>query len=363
MSDKGRKKVNTAFSQANLKRCLYASVVSVAVFPLILLLTLIAPAAVEAYRIPGTFFSIISAAFAFLFYFVKKQKAKRYYDGIVWAYLLYVQLFCTYFAQQSLMFYYGSVLLTAVLVYLPLGQYVILALGQLVCYAGVLIKSGNGQVAVSQILLLVAVHLLAFWVSRDLYTLKRDLAAVEKKLRREIKESEQDALTGLKNRKGLERHAGEVWEVCHARQETVAVLAIELDWFKEYNDQMGHAQGDVCLRRIARLIENTVAGYGVTARTAGAGFLVFVKGLSLPDVCDLAEKIRCRVENLGIPRIMGTNQILTVSIGLDIRYASGDVTFGGLCGRADMQLQKAKQEGRNCIRSSQGNKEQQFRIS
>ncbi len=363
MSDRGRKKINTAFGQANLKRCLYSAVASVAVFPLILLLTITAPVAVEAYRIPGTFFSIVSAAFAFLLYFVRKQKAKQYYDGVIWAYLLFFQLFCTYFAQQSLMFYYGAVLLLAVLVYLPVGQYVILALGQLVCYAGVLAKSGDGQVAVSQILLLVAVHLLAFWVSRELYMLKRDFVAVEKKLRWEIKESEHDSLTGLRNRKGLERYVEELWQGCHDRQETVAVLAIELDSFKEYNDQLGHAQGDACIRRIARMIESTVADSGITARTDGAGFLVFARELSLPEVCDMAEQIRSRVEALGILRGLGTNQILTVSIGLDVRFASGDVTFRGVCGRAGLQLQKAKQEGRNCVRSSHGNKEPRIRIS
>lgn len=362
MKNQGRKKIYQAFVQSNLRRCLCSATVSVAVFPLILILSLTAETVVEAYKIPGTFFAVVSAAFAFLFYYLKKQKVKKYYDGVVWSYLLFVQLFFTYFAQQSMVFYYAGVLLTAYLVYLSLGQYVILALGQLSCYVGLLVKSDVGQVAVSQLLLLTAVHLFAFLISRELYILKRDCVSTEKKLRREIRESEHDPLTGLLNWKGLERCVEEHWQTYRKRQETLAAFVIELDLFKDYNDQLGHAQGDVCLRRIAQAVADAVDGYGITARAGGAEFRVFAPDLSMQEAYQLAEQIRSRVENLEILRAAGSNQVMTVSIGLDIRYASEDVTVKGLYGRADRQLQQAKKDGRNCVRGSHHMREPKSRI-
>lgn len=90
---------------------------------------------------------------------------------------------------------------------------------------------------------------------------------------------------------------------------------------------------------------------------------MFIHELNVQEIYELAEQIRCNVEELGILRGNGTNQSMTVSIGVDIRYASEDITFKGLCGRAGLQLQQAKQEGRNCVSGYHDTREVHSRIS
>ena len=202
----------------------------------------------------------------------------------------------------------------------------------------------------------------AFAISRDFYQTKKSFLTEERKLRREMQESEHDPLTGLMNRRGLERRVEAAWQASLNRQETVAAFVIDIDLFKSYNDRFGHVQGDVCIKRVAHAIEDTVKGCGIAARIGGEEFMVFVRGRSVPELHMLAEQIRENVENLQISRGNTTNSYITVSLGIDIRYATADVSLQGLYGRADRALYQAKEDGRNCVRSTQSMRERRVRI-
>lgn len=362
MSNQRGKKSSTILGQCNVKRCFYCACVSVVVLPVILLLSVFLPETVEYYQLPGAFFAVVSAAFAYLFYQLLTRKAKRYYDGVVWVYLLVFQLFLVYFAGQNLIFYYAAVLVSAYIAILSTGQYTVLALAELSCYAGLVVKNGTGEQGILQLLLLLAVHLFAFVLSRDFYITKKNHIIEEKKLRREMQLSEQDALTGLLNRRGLERQVAELWPVCVSRQETVAVLLLEIDSFKSFNDQCGHAQGDVCIRRIVSVLEEQAQGNGIVARVGGAEFLLFVYGMEIQQIYDMAELIREKVECLQISGRSADMPPITVSIGIDVRYAAEDVSVQGLYGRAADGLYEAKQDGRNCVRSAHMMRERRSRI-
>lgn len=351
---------NSLLGQSNLRRCFYSALASVAFFPMLLLLYFAEPEITRYYLIPGTFYAVVSAAFAYLFYQMLQRKAKQYYSAVIWTYLLLLQLFFSYFAIQNIWFYFAVVVLSAYIVLLPARQYVILALGELACYAALVMKSGVEHVTISQLVGLLAVHLFALVLSGDLYAIKKNYLAEEKKLRKETKLSEEDELTGLFNRRGLERRVSELWPFCVKQQETVAVLVLEIDSFKAYNDRYGHAQGDVCIRRVASTVAEAIKGHGTVARIGGAQFLVFVHGMEIQKIYDLAECIRIKIENLHIA--MGTSETLTASIGLDIRYASEEVYLQGLYGRAADGLYEAKQAGRNCVRSAHRMKERRSKI-
>ena len=201
-----------------------------------------------------------------------------------------------------------------------------------------------------------------FVLSRDFYNTKKNFLIEERKLRREKQESEHDPLTKLLNRRGLERRAEENWKTSVNRQETVAALAIAVDSFKAYNDKVGRGQGKLCIQRVAHSITNTIRGYGVAAHVGNAEFLVFVHDRQVQEIYDLAEQIRANVEEM---RLFGGNAnggIVTVSVGFDVRYAAHDVSFKGLCDRADKALYQAQQEGRSCVRSSQDMTERQAKI-
>lgn len=353
MGRKHRKKGNVLFGLANVKRCLFAALVSVVVFPVCLLLSLLEPGFAEAYLIPTAFFSIGSGAFAYLLHQVGKHKMKLYYDVVFWVYLAAFHLFFIYLAQTSLLFYYMVVVLAAYLVVLSLDQYILMVLGELVCFAALVVKSGVTQIPADQLFFLAGIHLFAFVLSRDFYHTKKNFQVEEKRLRKERHESEHDPLTGLMNRRGLERCVEENWEKEGKHQDVVAVCVIDIDLFKSYNDRFGHVQGDVCIRRVAHSIMDTVKSCGIAARIGGEEFLVFMRCTGVQKAYAMAEQIRGNVEQMQIGRGTSDGAPVTVSIGLDIRYVTEEVNLQGLYGRADQALYRAKQEGRNCVRSSQ----------
>ena len=362
MSRIRKDKINQIFGQANAKRCLFAALFSAAVFPCLLILSLVDAKFAEGYMIPGAFFSVGSAAFAYLLHQVVKNKMKQYYDIVVLAYLTFFHLFFIYIAQANILFYYTAVVLAAYMVLLPLDRYIIMALGELVCYMALVVKSGATELPAGQLLFLAGVHLFAFAISRDFYTTKKNFLIEEKKLRREMYESEHDPMTGLMNRRGLERKVEESWQNSINHQETVAAFVIDIDLFKSYNDKFGHVQGDVCIRRVAQCISDTVREYGIAARIGGEEFLVFMRGRSVQEAHELAEQIRKDVEEMRISKGTSGGAVVTVSVGMDVRYATEDTTLQGLYGRADRALYQAKQDGRNCVRSSQSMRDRITRI-
>lgn len=361
MGKKHREKTNMMFGLTNVKRCFFAALFSVAIFPALLALSLIEPEFAAEYMLPGAFFSIGSVAFAYLLHQVAKNKMKQYYEVVTWAYLLAFHLFFIYMAQADTMFYYVAVVLASYMVLLPLDRYVVMTVGELVCFAAIYVKGGAKELPLSQLLFLAGIHLFAFAISRDFYNTKKSFIIEEKKLRREMQEAEHDPLTGLLNRRGLERWVEEVWQASLNRQETVAAFVIDIDLFKSYNDRFGHVQGDACIRKVARSIADTVQGYGIAARIGGEEFMVFVRGRDVQEIYNLAERIREEVEYLHISRGTTNGAVVTVSVGVDVRSAS-EVTLQGLYGRADRALYQAKQEGRNCVRSSQNLRDRRTRI-
>lgn len=353
MGKQHREKMSMIFGLTNVKRCFGAALLSVAVFPVLLVLSLFDSKFAAGYMVPGAFFSAGSAAFAYLLHQVAKIKMKKYYDVVTFAYLTAFHLFFVYIAQENILFYYTVVILTAYMVLMPLDRYVIMAFGELVCYMALVVKSGVAELPTSELLFLAGLHLFAFVLSRDLYNTKKNFLLEEKKLRREMQESEHDPLTGLMNRRGLERRVEGTWQASLNRQETVAAFVIDIDLFKSYNDRFGHVQGDSCICKVAQSVAETVRGYGIAARIGGEEFLVFVKGKGVQEIYDLAEQIRTDVERLNITRGNVNGSVITVSIGVDVRCATEDVTLQGLYGRADKALYQAKQDGRNCVRSAQ----------
>jgi len=362
MGKKHREKISTLFGLANIKRCLSAALFSVLAFPVLLVVSLVEPELAKEYMIPVAFFSICSVAFAYLLHQVATRKIKRYYDLVAVSYLTVFHLFFIYIAQENMLFYYTVVVFASYMVLLPLDRYIIMTLGQLVCYMALVVKSGAAELPLGQLLFLAGVHLFAFVLSRDFYTTKKNFLVEEKKLRHEMLEAEHDPMTGLMNRRGLERRVEEAWQSGTNHQEMVAAFVIDIDLFKSYNDRFGHVQGDTCICRVARAIGETVRSNDIVARIGGEEFLVFMRCRSVQDAYNLAERIRNEVEQLHISRGTAGGGVVTVSIGMDVRCATEEVTLQGLYGRADRALYQAKQEGRNCVRSAQSLTERRAKI-
>lgn len=163
--------------------------------------------------------------------------------------------------------------------------------------------------------------------------------------------AETDPLTGLVNRRGLSRRANTIWPFCTRTGSTVGIIALDIDFFKKYNDKYGHPAGDKCLVKISEAIRQSARrGSDIAARIGGEEFLVFVQDMSKEEIVDLALKIRSSIADLKIQHAyVGVSNYVTVSMGVATVQPKAFNNFHDLYEEADQALYMAKENGRNCI--------------
>lgn len=154
-----------------------------------------------------------------------------------------------------------------------------------------------------------------------------------------------DALTGLHNRRYLERHLGQLLNAGD-RDKPLSLLVLDIDHFKAINDTHGHDGGDDVLREFARRLRKTVRGIDLVCRLGGEEFVVVMPETTVPLAHLVAERIRSKIGDEPFAAKGGAITIpVTVSIGLAGR--SGEVSAETLIRRADEALYEAKRAGRN----------------
>lgn len=151
----------------------------------------------------------------------------------------------------------------------------------------------------------------------------------------------QDQLTGLPNRRRALDFIDEHWP----KAGPFSCLMIDLDHFKQVNDQQGHDAGDAVLRRVAREIQANVRTDDLVSRLGGDEFLVICPDTPEVDAAALGERVRRAVDELRIPA--GDSHV-TLSIGVASR-PMGDTTPRDLLLKADQSLYAAKKVGRNAV--------------
>jgi diguanylate cyclase (GGDEF)-like protein len=159
--------------------------------------------------------------------------------------------------------------------------------------------------------------------------------------------AEHDALTGSQNRRSLDQALAREFKTHRAQDAALAVLFIDIDWFKRINDQLGHAGGDLCIRSIATSLRAELRPTDAMGRYGGDEFLVLLPGRDAAAARIIAERLRKAVEGSQL-YWQGEVVALTVSIGMAARRDS-DHTPGALLERADKALYAAKKEGRNRV--------------
>jgi len=157
------------------------------------------------------------------------------------------------------------------------------------------------------------------------------------------RDAEQDALTGLLNRRGLDR-AGAHFD---PRRQTVSVIQCDLDNFKRINDTYGHAAGDQVLKRVAALLLDLAPANAAAARLGGEEFVLLLGDMRLAEAGMLAHRIRMALGGLGWHEI-GVDGQVTASFGV-AQWSQGDHAFADALSRADAALYVAKAEGRNRV--------------
>ncbi len=160
--------------------------------------------------------------------------------------------------------------------------------------------------------------------------------------------AERDALTGLGNRRHLERRCAELLPAAQRGGEPLALAEIDLDHFKAINDQHGHAAGDQVLVALAQLLRDNTRACDVLVRHGGEEFVVVLPGMAPELAAEVCERLRQRVAAHAWPAFGGLPLAVTVSIGLT---ATPPFDVPALMQSADEALYRAKHGGRNrlCI--------------
>jgi two-component system chemotaxis family response regulator WspR len=158
-----------------------------------------------------------------------------------------------------------------------------------------------------------------------------------------------DGLTGLSNRRYLDEYLSAEWRRGAREEAELAMLMIDVDNFKPYNDTYGHVAGDEALKRIASTVASCLGRPGdLAARFGGEEFAVVLPGTPASGARLLAEKIRVEIEALQVPHASSpASEYMTVSIGGAALVPTLDAPLTALVELADLALYQAKHAGKN----------------
>lgn len=153
----------------------------------------------------------------------------------------------------------------------------------------------------------------------------------------------QDALTGTANRRSMENFLDDAL----LQAEPFALLMLDVDYFKRYNDHYGHQAGDACLIKVADIVKTSIrTPADLVARYGGEEFVIVLPASSLDDAVRVAERIQTNLREISLPHAASeVSEMVTVSMGITLSK-DGDSAYG-IIARADEALYRAKQQGRN----------------
>lgn len=158
-----------------------------------------------------------------------------------------------------------------------------------------------------------------------------------------------DRLTGLWNERGFDKVAGDEMEFLLRENFPFSLLYMDIDYFKEYNDEFGHDFGDEVLKKLGQILKSGERKGDTIGRLHGEEFVMLLHGVDLDDARVVAERLREKVENE--TKNLGKNKGFTISVGVT-QYQEED-TLGKMKTRADLAMYQSKQEGRNRVTAAE----------
>jgi diguanylate cyclase (GGDEF)-like protein len=163
--------------------------------------------------------------------------------------------------------------------------------------------------------------------------------------------AEHDALTGTKNRRVFDEHLTRLWQQAVEDGRSLAVLLLDVDHFKAYNDRYGHLAGDLALRRVAQTVQRFVCRpLDILARYGGEEFAAILYDVEAGQAKTVAERMCRAVAELAIEhRDSRSAAAVTISVGVAVVKATAQRNPRGALQLADQALYEAKVRGRNRI--------------
>lgn len=157
-----------------------------------------------------------------------------------------------------------------------------------------------------------------------------------------------DGLTGVANRRFFDEALQTEWRQCRRQQTPLALVMIDIDYFKYYNDHHGHQAGDECLRAVAHALkEQMMRPHDLIARYGGEEFACLLPDTDVLGAWHKAEQLRAAVEQLAIPHPVGEQAFLSLSCGAAALIPHSFNSPQELISSADAMLYSAKHAGRN----------------
>lgn len=165
--------------------------------------------------------------------------------------------------------------------------------------------------------------------------------------------SELDSLTRIPNRRSFDAWFAQAHADAGASASPLSLVLADVDDFKAYNDGYGHLAGDDCLRLVAAILKETIAGSnGRLARYGGEEFAIILPGTALEQAHALAERVREAVQACAIEHRHAQAGLVTISVGAACAVPAAGSATDALFARADRALYEAKRAGRNRVASA-----------
>jgi diguanylate cyclase (GGDEF)-like protein len=159
-----------------------------------------------------------------------------------------------------------------------------------------------------------------------------------------------DGLSGLANRRGFDREIEREWQKAAASGTSLALMMVDIDYFKLFNDRYGHVSGDTCLRAVGETLSLVTLEEAVlVARYGGEEFALLLPGLDIRRATGLAEEARQAIEDLAINHSQSPIGHVTISVGVEAVVPEKYQSYSNLIEAADRALYEAKHRGRNAV--------------
>lgn len=159
-----------------------------------------------------------------------------------------------------------------------------------------------------------------------------------------------DTLTDQYNRRYFDEHFQREWDRARRTRDPLALMVIDLDHFKAYNDHYGHPEGDRCLVQVARLLASAAGrAADIVARIGGEEFGVLLPGTSAAGAEEVAQRIRAQLKEAVIPHEGAPLKVVTLSIGVAATSEHEGLAPADLLDQADKALYEVKRRGRDGV--------------